>query len=240
MRNFNILVAEDDKDISRSIGIYLKNENYNIFYAYDGLEALEIFEREKIDLIIMDLMMPKLSGEEAIIKLREISVVPILILSAKSEDTDKIFGLNIGADDYIQKPFNPLELIARVKSNLRRFYSYDSRKDDTNFIEIGGIKLDLNQKIVYVDEKPVTLTSIEFKILELLMKNPNRIFSIDEIYESVWNEPAIEAKTVTVHIRRIREKIEVNPKKPMYLKVQWGLGYKFEDGGRKWVRTNIN
>lgn len=233
MRNFNILIAEDDKDISRSIGIYLKNENYNIFYAYDGLEALKIFEKEKIDLIIMDLMMPKLSGEEAIIKLREISVVPILILSAKSEDTDKIFGLNIGADDYIQKPFNPLELIARVKSNLRRFYSYDSRKDDSNFIEIGGIKLDLNQKIVYVDDKPVTLTSIEFKILELLMNNPNRIFSIEEIYENVWNEPAIEAKTVTVHIRRIREKIEVNPKKPMYLKVQWGLGYKFEDGGRK-------
>ncbi|MBU5668989.1 response regulator transcription factor [Peptoniphilus sp. MSJ-1] len=233
MRNFNILIAEDDKDISKSIGIYLKNENYNIFYAYDGLEALEIFEKEKIDLIIMDLMMPKLSGEEAIIKLREISVVPILILSAKSEDTDKIFGLNIGADDYIQKPFNPLELIARVKSNLRRFYSYDSRKDDSNFIEIGGIKLDLNQKIVFVDDNPVTLTSIEFKILELLMNNPNRIFSIEEIYENVWNEPAIEAKTVTVHIRRIREKIEVNPKKPMYLKVQWGLGYKFEDGGRK-------
>ncbi|MEQ3345890.1 response regulator transcription factor [Peptoniphilus senegalensis] len=232
MDKYNILIAEDNKEIARSIGIYLKNENFNIFYAYDGLEALEIFKNEKIDLIIMDLMMPKLSGEEAIIKLREISVVPIIILSAKSEDTDKIFGFNIGADDYIQKPFNPMELIARVKSNLRRFYAYDL-KNDRNFIEIGSIKLDLSQKIAYVEDKPVALTSIEFKILELLMRNPNRVFSIEEIYESVWNEPAMETKTVTVHIRRIREKIEVNPKKPMYLKVQWGLGYKFEDLRRK-------
>lgn len=232
MDKYNILIAEDDKEITRSIGIYLKNENFNIFYAYDGLEALEIFKNEKIDLIIMDLMMPNLSGEEAIIKLREISVVPIIILSAKSEDTDKIFGLNIGADDYIQKPFNPMELIARVKSNLRRFYAYDL-KNDRNFIEIGSVKLDLSQKIAYVEDKPVALTSIEFKILELLMRNPNRVFSIEEIYESVWNEPSMEAKTVTVHIRRIREKIEVNPKKPMYLKVQWGLGYKFEDLRRK-------
>ena len=232
MDKYNILIAEDDKEIARSIGIYLKNENFNIFYAYDGLEALEIFKNEKIDLIIMDLMMPNLSGEEAIIKLREISVVPIIILSAKSEDTDKIFGLNIGADDYIQKPFNPMELIARVKSNLRRFYAYDL-KNDRNFIEIGSIKLDLSQKIAYVEDEPVALTSIEFKILELLMRNPNRVFSIEEIYESVWNEPAMEAKTVTVHIRRIREKIEVNPKKPMYLKVQWGFGYKFEDLRRK-------
>ena len=232
MDKYSILIAEDDKEIARSIGIYLKNENFDIFYAEDGLEALEIFKNEKIDLIIMDLMMPKLSGEEAIIKLREISFVPIIILSAKSEDIDKIFGLNIGADDYVQKPFNPMELIARVKSNLRRFYAYDL-KNDRNFIEIGSIKLDLSEKIVYVEDEPVSLTSIEFKILELLMKNPNRVFSIEEIYESVWNEPAMEAKTVTVHIRRIREKIEVNPKKPMYLKVQWGLGYKFEDLRRK-------
>ena len=232
MDKYNILIAEDDKEIARSIGIYLKNENFEIYYAEDGLEALEIFKNEKIDLIIMDLMMPKLSGEEAIIKLREVSFVPIIILSAKSEDTDKIFGLNIGADDYVQKPFNPMELIARVKSNLRRFYAYDLKKD-RNFIEIGSIKLDLSQKIAYVEDKPVALTSIEFKILELLMKNPNRVFSIEEIYESVWNEPAMEAKTVTVYIRRIREKIEVNPKKPMYLKVQWGLGYKFEDLRRK-------
>ena len=232
MDKYNILIAEDDKEIARSIGIYLKNENFEIFYAEDGLEALEIFKNEKIDLIIMDLMMPKLSGEEAIIKLREVSFVPIIILSAKSEDTDKIFGLNIGADDYVQKPFNPMELIARVKSNLRRFYAYDLKKD-RNFIEIGSIKLDLSQKIAYVEDEPVALTSIEFKILELLMKNPNRVFSIEEIYESVWNEPAMEPNTVTVHIRRIREKIEVNPKKPMYLKVQWGLGYKFEDLRRK-------
>ena len=151
MDKYNILIAEDDKEIARSIGIYLKNENFEIFYAEDGLEALEIFKNEKIDLIIMDLMMPKLSGEEAIIKLREVSFVPIIILSAKSEDTDKIFGLNIGADDYVQKPFNPMELIARVKSNLRRFYAYDLKKD-RNLIEIGSIKLDLSQKIAYVED----------------------------------------------------------------------------------------
>lgn len=189
MDKYNILIAEDDKEIARSIGIYLKNENFEIFYAEDGLEALEIFKNEKIDLIIMDLMMPKLSGEEAIIKLREVSFVPIIILSAKSEDTDKIFGLNIGADDYVQKPFNPMELIARVKSNLRRFYAYDLKKD-RNFIEIGSIKLDLSQKIAYVEDKPVALTSIEFKILELLMKNPNRVFPLKKFMKvSGMNQP---------------------------------------------------
>lgn len=231
MREFNILVAEDDREIANSIGIYLKNEKFNVFYAYDGFEAIDIFKEKKIDLIIMDLMMPNLSGEEAIMKLRNISYVPIIILSAKSEDYDKVMGLNIGADDYITKPFNPLELIARVRSNLRRHYSYD-KVQKTDVIIIGNIKLNLNEKNVYVDDELVTLTSIEYKILKLLMTNPNKVFSIEQIYENVWNEPAIEAKTVTVHIRRIREKIEIDPKNPMYLKVQWGLGYKFVDDRR--------
>lgn len=233
MDKYKILVAEDDKAIMESIGIYLKNSNYEILYAKDGLEALEVFRNNKIDLVIMDLMMPNLSGEETILKLREHSFVPIIILSAKSEDYDKVMGLNIGADDYITKPFNPLELVARVNSNIRRLFQYQNNNEQGQFIEIGNIKLNTFEKIVYIDNKKVDLTSIEYKILELLMKNSNRVFSIEEIYERVWNEPAIEAKTVTVHIRRIREKIEIDPKKPMYLKVVWGLGYKFVDPYRR-------
>ncbi|QQK08772.1 response regulator transcription factor [Miniphocaeibacter halophilus] len=228
MKSYNILVCEDDVAIANSIEIFLKNQNYNIFKAYDGLEGLKIFKENKIDLVIMDLMMPNLSGEEAIIKLREISYVPIIILSAKSEDMDKITGLNIGADDYITKPFNNLELIARVNSAIRRFYSYQVKKVNDDIIEIGGVKLNTLEKTANVDGKTVHLTSIEYDILELLMKNPNRVFSIDEIYERIWNEPALDSKTVTVHIRRIREKIEIDPKNPMYIKVAWGLGYKFE------------
>ena len=228
MKSYNILVCEDDIAIANSIEIFLKNQNYNIFKAYDGLEGLKIFKENKIDLVIMDLMMPNLSGEEAIIKLREKSYVPIIILSAKSEDMDKITGLNIGADDYITKPFNSMELIARVNSAIRRFYSYQVKKVDEDIIEIGGVILNTMEKIATVDERRVHLTSIEYDILELLMKNPNRIFSIDEIYERIWNEPALDSKTVTVHIRRIREKIEIDPKNPMYIKVAWGLGYKFE------------
>lgn len=234
MNKFNILVAEDDKAIRDSIGIYLKNSSYDVLYASDGNEAIEKFRTNKIDLIIMDLMMPNMSGEEAILKLREISYVPIIILSAKSEDYDKVIGLNIGADDYITKPFNPLELMARVNSNIRRFYQYkEESSSQSKLIQIGEIKLNTYEKTVYVNDNKVELTSIEYKILELLMKNPNRVFSIEEIYEIVWNEPAIEAKTVTVHIRRIREKIEVDPKKPMYLKVAWGLGYKFVEPLRR-------
>lgn len=228
MKSYNILVCEDDKAIANSIEIFLKNQNYNIFKAYDGLEGLRIFNENKIDLVIMDLMMPNLSGEEAIIKLREKSYVPIIILSAKSEDMDKITGLNIGADDYITKPFNSMELIARVNSAIRRFYSYQVKEVNEDYIEIGGLKLNTLDKTAIVDGKTVHLTSIEYDILELLMKNPNRIFSIDEIYERIWNEPALDSKTVTVHIRRIREKIEIDPKNPMYIKVAWGLGYKFE------------
>ncbi len=228
MKSYNILVCEDDIAISNSIEIFLKNQNYNIFKAYDGAEGLKIFNENKIDLVIMDLMMPNLSGEEAIIKLRENTYVPIIILSAKSEDMDKITGLNIGADDYITKPFNSMELIARVNSAIRRFYSYQVKKVNDEIIEIGGVKLNTLEKTASVDEKVIRLTSIEYSILELLMKNPNRIFSIDEIYERIWNEPALDSKTVTVHIRRIREKIEIDPKNPMYIKVAWGLGYKFE------------
>lgn len=228
MKSYNILVCEDDIAIANSIEIFLKNQNYNIFKAYDGLEGLKIFKEKKIDLVIMDLMMPNLSGEEAIIKLREKSYVPIIILSAKSEDMDKITGLNIGADDYITKPFNSMELIARVNSAIRRFYSYQVKKVDEDIIEIGGVILNTMEKVATVDDRRVHLTSIEYDILELLMKNPNRIFSIDEIYERIWNEPALDSKTVTVHIRRIREKIEIDPKNPMYIKVAWGLGYKFE------------
>ncbi|WP_138159017.1 response regulator transcription factor [Peptoniphilus catoniae] len=234
MEKYTVLVAEDDKAIRESIGIYLQNSNYNVIYSEDGEDAIEKFKNNKVDLIIMDLMMPKLSGEAAIVKLREESYVPIIILSAKSEDYDKVIGLNIGADDYITKPFNPLELMARVNSNIRRLYDYQkSGSEDKKYIEIGNIKLNTFEKTVFVDKKEVKLTSIEYKILELLMKNTNRVFSIEEIYELVWNEPAIEAKTVTVHIRRIREKIEIDPKRPMYLKVAWGLGYKFVDPHRR-------
>lgn len=228
MENYNILVVEDDIAIANSIEIFLKNQNYNILKAYDGEEGLKLFYENKIDLVIMDLMMPNMTGEEAIVKIREKSYVPILILSAKSEDMDKVVGLNIGADDYITKPFNSLELIARVNSAIRRFYSYQVKKVDDSIIEIGGVVLNTLEKTAVVDGKTVKLTSIEYSILELLMKNPNRIFSIDEIYERIWNEPALDSKTVTVHIRRIREKIEIDPKNPMYIKVAWGLGYKFE------------
>ena len=232
MEKYTVLVAEDDKAIRDSLGIYLKNANYNVVFAEDGKECLELFSKEKIDLVIMDLMMPNMSGEEAITRLRRDSYVPIIILSAKSEDYDKVIGLDIGADDYITKPFNPLELMARVNSNIRRFYSYKTQ-ENSNSIEIGGTILDLMEKSITVDGNKISLTSIEYKILELLMKNPNRVFSVEEIYERVWNEPAIETKTVTVHIRRIREKIEIDPNKPTYLQVAWGLGYKYVDPTRR-------
>lgn len=231
MDTYKILVAEDEKEIRDLIGIYLNNEKYNVIFASDGKEAVKKYKEEKPDLIIMDLMMPVMNGEEAIIKIREDSYVPIIILSAKSEDYDKVIGLNIGADDYITKPFNPLELMARVNATLRRYNNYkDNEKKDE--IIIGSVRLNKSEKTIYLQNKKIDLTFLEYKILEFLMTNPNRVFSIDEIYERIWNEPAIDSKTVTVHIRRIREKIEVDPKKPVYLKVQWGLGYKFVDPSR--------
>jgi len=227
---YNVLVVEDEKEIAAAIEVYLKNQNYNVVMAYNGMEALEVFERQEIHLILMDIMMPVMDGIQTTVKIREKSKVPIIFLSAKSEDTDKILGLNIGADDYITKPFNPLELLARVNSSLRRYTSYSKPEAavQENVIEIGGIALNDMNKTVLADGNPVKITPLEFKILHLLMKNPNRVFSIEEIYEKVWNEPAYNPDTVTVHIRRIREKIEINPKEPKYLKVVWGIGYKFE------------
>ena len=229
---YNILVVDDDKEIVESIEIYLKNEGFNIFKAYNGIEALETLIEKEIHLILMDIMMPKLDGIKATIKIREEKNIPIILVSAKSEDTDKIMGLNIGADDYITKPFNLLELIARVKSNLRRYVTLGNYNNDNfnkNLLKSGGLELNIETKEVKVDGEIVKITPIEFKILKLLLSNKGRVFSIDEIYEKVWNEESFNVEnTVAVHIRRIREKIEINPKEPRYLKVVWGIGYKIE------------
>lgn len=226
----NILVCDDDREIVDAIEIYLSQDGYKIFKAYDGLQAIEVLEREDIHLLIMDVMMPKLDGIRATLKIRENSSIPIIILSAKSEDTDKIFGLNIGADDYIAKPFNPLELAARVKSNLRRYTSLGSLHGDNKSIyQVGGLVVNDDTKQVTVDGESVKMTPIEYNILLLLLKNQGKVFSINEIYASIWNEDAIGAEnTVAVHIRHIREKIEINPKEPRYLKVVWGVGYKID------------
>ncbi len=229
---YNILVVDDDKELVESIEIYLKNEGFNIFKAYNGIEALEILVEKEIHLILMDIMMPKLDGIKATIKIREEKNIPIILVSAKSEDTDKIIGLNIGADDYITKPFNLLELIARVKSNLRRYVTLGNYNNDNfnkDILKSGGLELNISTKEVKVDGEIVKITPIEFKILKLLLSNKGRVFSIDEIYEKVWNEESFNVEnTVAVHIRRIREKIEINPKEPRYLKVVWGVGYKIE------------
>ncbi len=226
----NILVCDDDKEIVDAIEIYLSQDGYRIFKAYDGEQAIELMKKEDIQLLIMDIMMPKLDGIRATLKIREYSSIPIIILSAKSEDTDKILGLNIGADDYITKPFNPLELAARVKSNLRRYTSLGSLNMDNKAVyQVGGLVINDETKQVTVDDEPVKMTPIEYNILLLLVKNQGRVFSIDQIYESIWNENAIGAdNTVAVHIRHIREKIEINPKEPRYLKVVWGVGYKID------------
>ena len=226
----NILVCDDDREIVDAIEIYLSQDGYKIYKAYDGEQALQILDKEDIHLLIMDIMMPKLDGIRATLKIREYSSIPIIILSAKSEDTDKILGLNIGADDYICKPFNPLELVARVKSNLRRYTSLGSLTGENKAIyQVGGLILNDDTKQVTVDDEPVKMTPIEYNILLLLMKNQGRVFSINQIYESIWNEDAIGAdNTVAGHIRHIREKIEINPKEPRYLKVVWGVGYKID------------
>ena len=226
----NILVCDDDREIVDAIEIYLSQDGYKIYKAYDGEQAIQILDKEDIHLLIMDIMMPRLDGIRATLKIREYSSIPIIILSAKSEDTDKILGLNIGADDYICKPFNPLELVARVKSNLRRYTSLGSLTGENKAIyQVGGLILNDDTKQVTVDDEPVKMTPIEYNILLLLMKNQGRVFSINQIYESIWNEDAIGAdNTVAVHIRHIREKIEINPKEPRYLKVVWGVGYKID------------
>lgn len=230
MGKYNVLVVDDEKEITDAIEIYLKNEDINVIKAYDGLEALNIINSKEIHLVIMDLMMPKMDGMRATMNIREDKNIPIIILSAKSQDTDKILGLNIGADDYITKPFNPLELIARVKSQLRRYVDLGNyvKEDNEDVLVYGIIKLDKVRKYLEVDGKEIKITKTEYKILELLLSNPGRVFSSAEIYERVWGEPCFSTDTVMVHIRRIREKIEIDPKKPRYLKVIWGVGYKFE------------
>ena len=228
---FIILVCDDDKEIVDAIDIYLSQEGYHILKAYDGLQAIEIMKKEEVHLILLDIMMPNLDGIRATRKIRETSSVPIIMLSAKSEDVDKILGLNIGADDYITKPFNPLELIARVKSQLRRYTQLGNlaTEEKEAVYVCGGLVVNDDLKTVTVDGEPVKLTPIEYNILVLLIKNQGKVFSIEQIYENIWNEEAIGAdNTVAVHIRHIREKIEINPREPRYLKVVWGIGYKIE------------
>ncbi len=228
----NILVCDDDKQIVEAIDIYLTGEGYHVIKAYDGYEALEILDKTPVDLMIVDVMMPGLDGIRTTLKVRETSSIPIIILSAKSEDNDKILGLNIGADDYITKPFNPLELVARVKSHIRRYTqlgNMNQQQAGEQIYKCGGLTINDDNKEVTVDGEPIKLTPIEYNILLLLVKNAGKVFSIDEIYEQIWNEEAIGAdNTVAVHIRHIREKIEINPREPRYLKVVWGVGYKIE------------
>ena len=228
MAKFTVLVADDDQDIRDGIEIYLKNEGYDVLKAADGKEALELLEENEVHLLILDIMMPNMDGITATFKIREARNIPIIMLSAKAEDSDKIHGLSVGADDYVTKPFHPMELMARVKSQLRRyiqFGTYDGQKK----VEIDGLVLDEEAKEITVDGDVVKLTPIEYKITELLMKNAGRVFSINEIYERVWNEAAYNAENiVAVHIRKIREKIEADPKNPRYVKVVWGIGYKIE------------
>lgn len=225
-----ILVVDDDKEIRQGIRIYLEQEKYKVVEASDGFEALAVLKEMTVHLIILDIMMPNLDGIITTYKIRETNNVPILMLSAKSEDIDKIHGLQVGADDYLTKPFSPLELLARVKSMLRRYMSLgEYEKASDNIVQVNGLVLDKVTKSITVEGEPVKMTKTEFKITELLMSHPNRVFSIDEIYESVWEEPSFNSdNTVSVHIRKIREKIECDPKNPKYLKVVWGVGYKIE------------
>ncbi|TCP29399.1 DNA-binding response OmpR family regulator [Scopulibacillus darangshiensis] len=229
MDNFTVLVVDDEKEIRDAIEIYLKNEGITVIKAHDGIEAIEKLNENDIHLIILDIMMPRLDGIATTFRIRDDKDIPIIILSAKGEDTDKILGLQIGADDYVTKPFNPLELIARVKSQLRRYVTFGTYEGKDKLINLNGLTLDQSAKEVTVNGESVKLTPIEYKIVELLMTNAGRVFSITDIYERVWNEPSYNAEnTVAVHIRKIREKIEINPKNPKYLKVVWGIGYKME------------
>jgi DNA-binding response OmpR family regulator len=229
MEKYNVLVVDDEKEIRDAIEIYLKNEEITVLKASDGIEALDILNELPVHLMILDIMMPRLDGIAATYKIREQKNIPIIMLSAKSEDTDKILGLQVGADDYVTKPFNPMELVARVKSQLRRYVTFGTYEGLKKIINLNGLTLDTEAKEVTVHGEPVKLTPIEYKIVELLMKHAGRVFSIDEIYERVWKEPGYNAEnTVAVHIRKIREKIEIDPKNPRYLKVVLGIGYKME------------
>lgn len=231
---YNILVCDDEKEITDAIEIYLTQEGYRIFKAYNGKEALRVMKQEEVHLLIIDLMMPEMDGIHAIMEIRKTSSIPIIVLSAKSQDADKILGLNVGADDYVTKPFNPLEMVARVKSQLRRYTALGNMagadKDQEGIYRSGGLMIDDNKKEVTVDGEAVRLTRIEYNILLFLLRNKGKVFSIEQIYEKIWKEDAYCAdNTVTVHIRHIREKIEIDPKNPKYLKVMWGIGYKIED-----------
>lgn len=229
MDSCNILVCDDDRDIVNALEIYLKHDGYIVHKAYDGNSALKILEGGDIHLIILDIMMPGLDGLMTTVKVREKRNTPIILLSAKSQDTDKIAGLNFGADDYVTKPFNPLELMARVKSQLRRYTQLGSMEQKSGQLKTGGLALDDELKEVKVDGEVIKLTPIEYRIIKLLMENLGKVFSMEEIYERVWNEPSFSVEnTVAVHVRRIREKLEINPKEPKYLKVVWGIGYKIE------------
>ena len=227
----NILVCDDDKEIVDAIEIYLSQEDFRIYKAYDGIEALDIIRKTKISLAIVDIMMPKMDGMRMVMELRKFSSIPVIFLSAKSEDSDKILGLNIGADDYVTKPFNPLELVARVKSILRRYTTLGSMEDKENIYKTGGLVIDDNSKECFVDGERIRLTPIEYNILEFLVKNKGKVYSINQIYQSIWQDTGSFAadNTIAVHIRHIREKIEINPRDPRYLKVVWGVGYKIED-----------
>lgn len=228
----HVLVVEDDKEIREGVEIYLKSQGYEVFQAADGVEGLEVIEKEDIHLAIVDIMMPRMDGISMVVKLREKYDFPVIFLSAKSEEVDKIMGLNMGADDYVTKPFTPMELLARVNSQLRRYRRFMERlgdkEENSRIHTIGGLEINEGNVEVTVDGEPVKMTPIEYKILLLLMKNPGRVFSAEEIYERVWNERAINTDTIMVHVRNIREKIEVNPREPKYLKVVWGVGYKIE------------
>lgn len=233
MNQETILVADDDCEIVRAIQKLLEMEGYRVLTAGNGIEALEYLVEEEVHLIILDIMMPKMDGLSAMMRIRENKNIPILLLSAKTEESDKVLGLSMGADDYIAKPYQPAELVARVKSALRRYLYLGNRVEnpakEQNIIENGGLMLNLDEKQIYVDGEPVKLTKTEYRIVELLMKNRGRVFSVEEIYERVWEEHAFATdNTIMVHIRRIREKIEINPKVPKYLKVVWGIGYKME------------
>ena len=231
-QEYNILVVEDDKEIRDGIEIFLKSQGYHVYKAADGVEGLQIIEKEQIHLAIVDIMMPRMDGVTMTIKLREHHEFPVIMLSAKSEEADKVIGLNIGADDYVTKPFTPLELMARVNSQLRRYTRFmgmmQKQEKEGRSYTIGGLELNEDTVEFYVDGEPVKLTPIEFKILALLMRNPGRVFSAEEIYERVWNERAINTDTIMVHVRNIRDKIEINQREPKYLKVVWGVGYKIE------------
>ena len=234
-KKFSILIVEDDKEIRDGIEIFLRNQGYEVYKAANGLEGLKIVENHEIHLAVLDIMMPVMDGVTMLIKLRSKGYeFPVLMLSAKSEEVDKVVGLNMGADDYVTKPFTPLELMARINSHLRRYEKYlqvtneEETKEDEKIFRLGGLELNEETVQLSVDGEPVKLTPMEFRIVQLLMKNPGRVFSADEIYERVWNEKAVNTDTIMVHVRNIREKIEVDPKNPRYLKVVWGVGYKME------------